>query len=181
MVFAAGEILDAADLNDLSNNTVTTTGNITVGGRLIVPYKKYVTADQASAANNTTYANVTDLVLPMLANIAYEFELFIMYAATAVADFKIKLAGPSGADLTQWKFLGKNASLAEVTGSPAAGGEVIGLGGNGAAVKQQFWASGVIINDVNAGNLQVTVAKNTAEASTHTVYKWSRMRLEPLA
>lgn len=177
MTFAAGQILEADDLNNMDIASLTTSGNVTVGGRLILPYECYVTADQASSANNTTYANVTDLVLPLAASTGYELDMFVLYAATTVADFKIQLTGPSGVDVSETMYW---APLNASWGSTASG-QVVGLNGNGASTKVPLMLRGTIINGSTAGNLQVQVAKNTAEASTHTVYQWSWMRLRPLA
>lgn len=138
-----------------------------------------VTATQTNTANNTTYFDVTELVKAVEANIRYRFNMYIRYSATTVADFKVQLTGPSGADVSLWEFWGINTSGADSYGRSNAGA-VVGLGGLGTGTPTFVVASGMIPVSSTAGNIQVQVAKNTAEASTLSIFTGSFMQLDRL-
>lgn len=152
--------------------------DLTVTGNLNPSFRVKVTTNQTDASNNTTLFNITELVKAVASNKTYRFRLGIQYSASTVADAKMQVVGPAGSDISQWFFRGFGAAAMAYSDGAAAGGAVVGLGGNGVSTRTCFWADGFIAIGGTSGNIQIQWAKNTAEASTVTIYSGSFMELE---
>lgn len=126
------------------------------------------TADE-TVNNSDTFQNDDELLLAIGANEVWAFELYLLSSSSAVADYKGKFVGPSGATVYA-QFASSNHLPADQT--------LVGVGRVGGVF--QKW-HGVIINGATAGNLQFQWAQDAAEASDTKVLAGSCLVATQLA
>jgi len=120
---------------------------------------------------NTTLANVTSLVIPVLANTVWRFTMPVIYSAVAAADIKLGWTFPAGGRLTA-SVVGFDAALNTIyrqwddTVSP---GSTIALGGS-ITIRMHVVIEGVFITAGTAGDVQLQAAQNTSDATSSVIY-----------
>ena len=154
MVFAAGDVLHADDLN---------------------PLFVYKTADE-SVTSSTTLQNDDHLFLSVAANTRYLVESYFAWTSPVAADFKFTYTTPVGV-AGQWSAL--NPTLASAVSAPYTGSLSWGSTGTFEGFNLDMFArvNGILIVGGIAGTLQFQFAQNTSNATPCTVRQYSWLRL----
>jgi len=157
MVFAAGDILHADDLN---------------------PLFAYKTADESvnSGTTGTTLQDDDHLFLSVAANTRYLVECFFAWTSPVAADFKFTFTTPVGV-AGMWTAL--NPTLASAVSAPYTGSLSWGSTGTFEGFNLDMFArvNGILVVGGTAGTLRLQWAQNTANASNTTVRQYSWLRL----
>lgn len=150
------------------------------------PARAKMGADQSLTTSNTTFQNLTSLVLPVLANASYEGTLAIAAGNTgsATEDVKYAFTFPAGATLSVGQ-VGPDFSIAAGTAgigtwgfSPqVASGAVAGIFGATSGVYMHEVMPFTLDVGANAGNLQVQAAQNTSGVNTIIIRLGSRITI----
>ena len=130
------------------------------------------TADE-TVNNSTVQQNDDELLFAVAANEVWVFDLYLLFTSSLVADFQFGFTAPVGCTL-HWGVIGTGASVGYYTwGLNAVGVNPTGLlivtavlpvAGGGADI-MGVRSTIMVINGVNAGNIQLQWAQNTGEAS----------------
>lgn len=126
--------------------------------------------------NSTSYVDVTQLALPVLANEGWEIDAFVIIDSSAAADAKLTFTGPAGMTMSHSIVLYKNtaASWLVAEGDPGGGGHLVG--GEGAGTPRLVYlAHCLILIGATAGTIQLRFAQNAAEVSDTKVRENSVM------
>lgn len=142
-----------------------------------------MTATQASTS--TTLANVTQLVLPMVANGVYRIECFVTFqSAATTTGLNLGISTPAGcknlveivvpitstAAASQLRTIFPSAAVASNAGN------VLGTGVTATGSNHTARISGIIVNGATAGNCQITFATEVS-ASAVTLQTGSELVL----
>lgn len=154
MVFAAGDILTADDLN---------------------PLFAYKTADE-SVTSSTTLQDDNHLFLSVTASTRYLVESYFAWTSPAAADFKFTYTTPVGVS-GFWTAL--NPTLASAASAPYTGSLAWGSTGTfeGFATDMFARVNGILVVGGTAGTLKFQFAQNTSNATPCTVRAYSWLRL----
>lgn len=115
------------------------------------------TADE-TVNNSTALQNDDELLLPILANEIWEFEVLIIAESSAAADIKTAITVPAGATLKSIG-IGRDQANATITASSTAAWTAENINGIITILK------GIVINGANAGNVTLQWAQQAAEVS----------------
>jgi hypothetical protein len=135
----------------------------------------------AQTINSTTYANITDLVVPIANNLRYEFEATLICtvdSTTTGMSFTIATTG----SVTWINYLVMGTSTA--TGARMETVITIGAFGTGAfltaaSLRGTIWIKGqTVVPAAGAGNLNIQAAKTTS--GTGTVLAGSNFRIRSI-
>jgi hypothetical protein len=133
-----------------------------------------VGGDQNLTSNSIVLQNITDLVLPVVANASYEWEANIAYQAGTAADIVFAFTFPTLAamDLYQLALITAAASdlddaLSVILGYASAALRSVGGRGLGTTRFAKFW--GTLVTGANAGNLQAQTAQAAATVETEVI------------
>lgn len=149
---------------------------------LVPPIVK--TADQTLTQSSTTAQDVTSLVLPVLANEVwvYELTLYLIAAGGNVPDWKFGWGTPPSGTTMDWGSMG--AAFADV----GTAGTVTALVGIGTTIARGssnqnhgIVFRGRILVSSTAGNVQFQASQNTSDASNNTILKGSHMTARKIA
>ena len=158
-----------------------------LGGSRFTPATAVLTATQASTS--TTLANITQLVLPVVANGLYRIDCFVTFqSAATTTGLNLGLTTPSGsrnmveivvpitstAAASQLRTIFPNAAVATNLGN------VIGTGVTAINSNHTAMISGLIAVGSTAGNCQITFATEVA-SSAITLQIGSRLLLTRVA
>jgi hypothetical protein len=129
------------------------------------------TADQTLTQSNTTPQNITGLVIPVLANEVWQFEviLYLIAAGVGVPDWKFAFTVPASTTMV-WGSAGFTWADVAVGGTPSAPANESGtksLGSSG--VTHCILLRGLITVSSTAGNVQFQASQNTGDASDSKV------------
>jgi hypothetical protein len=139
------------------------------------------TADEI-VNNSTTLQNDDHLLLALLANEVWRFEIDAWYAAATTTDLKVLFTVPAAATFKWWAPESYNAtSGAWGTATDTEISAARPLEGAGSTSPRGLHIIGVVVNGANAGNLQLQWAQVTAGASDATVYANSILRAWKIA
>ena len=128
----------------------------------------YVVLSANRTNATTSYADITDLIIPVSANTRYDIECRLNYAANATTTgIGIGWTGPASPTLTNGRMIAGLSGGATVGGTNSVGNDtggvttssVLASAGNTA----QFW--GIWSNGANAGNVQMRMKSEVAVAS----------------
>jgi parallel beta-helix repeat protein len=128
--------------------------------------------------NSTTYQDDNELLLALEPGAVYEFEAFIIYDASTVADGKFKFTTPSGAT-TNWRIDAPNTGAASANAVATAtygvivAGNGFSVAGVGVGTKVVARTKGNITMSTTAGNVVLQWAQTNLEATDMTVYAGS--------
>lgn len=120
--------------------------------------------------NTTTYLDSTDLVMPVLANVAYTFESCFFYDSSTTADVKVRLTLPAGsaALVAPWSAAVANTTAVNAINQQGAApvSNVLEWPANGAGTGtvMSIRPVGWLNISTTAGNLVIGFAQNTASA-----------------
>lgn len=168
---------------------LTVSGNLTVSG---IGQTRYIakTADE-TVTGSTTLQNDDHLVLPVVANAVYTFDLdlYMTDSADVVGDFKMSFTCPTGAT---FDMHGAGAHVTDLGGGTSSNGEWIGkLATTSAGATIAFGVSnpgptaarvyGRLVMGGTAGNLQLQWAQNASDASGTTLKAGSYMTMTRVA
>lgn len=138
------------------------------------------TASQNVGPSNTTFQNLTNLVVPLpgITSAVYQFSGIVFYNSNTTADIKFCFIIPAGATM-RWGIHGLAVGAAGNTGDFTAGsttgsGTGFTLGGAAADVMAVF--HGEVTMGATAGDLQMQGAQNTSDASATNVLSSSRIQ-----
>lgn len=142
----------------------------------IVPKIKRKSADET--VNNTATLQADDeLIGALIASTHYVFELVCHYISGTTPDFKIAWSLPTGGTNVFAFDVFDTALVRTLAGGqttvPTTGVAVGGTGGNTVA---KFW--GTVSTSTTAGNMQVSFAQNTANASNSSMLAGSYLMLQ---
>lgn len=147
---------------------------------------KLKSADEVRT-NSTTLTADAELFVPLLAGAIYLGDLLLFYDAATAGDFKISLDVPAGATIRG----STQALLTSATGVPTtiSGGSVNAsgasltrnAGGVGVGTPAELRARFVVRMGGTAGNIALSWAQVTGDASNFSVFTDSMLRLERLS
>ena len=146
--FVAGQKLTAEDLAALIPSIATKSVDETVN-------------------NSSAIQNDDELVLPLVANAVYVFDLVVIYSSGTTPDIKVGFTLPTGATTAlEADFFDPSLirNLIAQTTVPTTG---IAMGGNAATTGCRIW--GTVTTGATAGDMQTVWAQNTANASNTIV------------
>src|ERR1700719_4406248 len=123
-------------------------------------------AADESVTSSTTLQNDNELLLPVVASAAWNFNCTLVYEGGAVgaSDLKIQWALPAGATASICVPSYLFTDGADHGPSWLAAGTAFALGTAGAGAKRAVFMAGSVITSTTAGNLQLTWAQNTSSA-----------------
>lgn len=167
---------------------VAITGNLSVTG---VGQVQYIakTADE-TINSSTTLQNDDHLVLPVVANAVYTFELdlYMTESTDFVGDFKMSFTCPTGAT---FDMHGSGAHITDLSAGTSSNGEWIGkLATSSAGASLSFGVGtsltgvrvhGRLVMSSTAGNFQMQWAQNASDASGTTLKAGSIMTMTRVA
>ena len=150
------------------------------------PIRAQLSSDFALTASSAVLANVTGLVVPVVANTTYEGRLFLaaILAAGTTEDLQIAMTWPTGADVDI--FTGElitsattfNGDFEMVFRENYTSGSAICSAGLNAVLPTWTMLNFTIATGANAGNLQVQAAQNVSGGNVVTVQSGSYLRLQ---
>jgi hypothetical protein len=175
-------------------NTLKTDDSLVVGANLTVTgigQTRYVakTADE-TVNSSTTLQNDDHLVLSVVANAVYTFEvdLYMIESTDFVGDFKMSFTCPTGAT---FDMHGAGAHINDLSSGTSSNGEWIGkLATSSAGANLSFGVGtsltgvrvfGRLVMGANAGNFQMQWAQNTSDSSGTTLKAGSYMMMTRVA
>ena len=180
----------AADviLTRSGTSTLTLTGNLTITG---IGQTQYIakTADE-TINSSTTLQNDDHLVLPVVANAVYRFELdlYMTESTDFVGDFKMSFTCPTGAT---FDMHGSGAHITDLSAGTSSNGEWIGkLATSSAGASLSFGVGtgltgvrvyGRLVMSSTAGNFQMQWAQNASDATGTTLKAGSFMTMTRVA
>lgn len=126
------------------------------------PLYASVLTDQNVGPSNTTFQNVTELVLTVVANAVYEFRCYIQYSSNSTADIKVQFVLPSGATMD---YIGIGFTSAEAVSFFRGTGGSATLGGS----MNSFLFAGSVTTASTSGTVQMQAAQGTSTAVTTNV------------
>jgi hypothetical protein len=134
--------------------------------------------------SSVTQQNITDLVVPLAATGTYWFECYLIVTATSVTpDLKVKMTLPTSGT-AKWGSMHSGGTTQGSWGSGATTGTIIALldetGAHQSGGLSGRWGdsfAGRVVTAGTAGNLQITAAQNTSDATTVTIEAGSHMRV----
>lgn len=146
---------------------------------------QYATAD-TTVNNSTASVNVPGLAVPVAANAMYAFEGFVYYLSNTTANLKLGIALPSGATgyAAAWgPVLNQASRLATIDTGVLAIPTTVALSGDNVAspIGPSARPSGYFTTGSNSGNLQLTAAQSTANASNTVLKAGSWLRATRVA
>jgi len=153
---AAGSYARGIDATGAAENCTVASG----GG----PTYVLLTADRTNAT--TSYADITDLIIPVSANTRYDIECKLVYSANATTTgLGIGWTGPASPTLSSGRMT-SGLTSATIGGTTSIGNDTGGVttasvatSGN-SAIFEGFWSNGA-----NAGNVQIRFKSEVAVAS----------------
>jgi len=153
---AAGSYARGIDATGAAENCTVASG----GG----PTYVILTADRTNAT--TSYADITDLVIPVSANTRYDIECKLVYSANATTTgLGVGWTGPASPTLSSGRMT-SGLTTATIGGTTSIGNDTGGVttasvatSGN-SALFEGFWSNGA-----NAGNVQIRFKSEVAIAS----------------
>jgi hypothetical protein len=154
-------------------------GTDIIGRTHPLPVKSRKTSDQNVVNNSTVLTNVTDLVVAVAANTAYEFEAWIMFGVNTTADAKFAFTCPAGATL-EWSYAATYVAVDGTT--PNQAGRVTGSGtalAIGVTGSNAVLIKGTLVVAGTSGNLQLQAAQNTATVANLVVASGSFIKATP--
>lgn len=125
-------------------------------------------SDAAPINNSTTLVPDDTLVIPVLANRIYAFEILLIFDSAANADLKIGWTVPEDATML-WQSVGAGPADALVET------DILNVAGSGVGTAVMIAVRGIIRTAGFAGNVVLTRAQQTAQASDTTVQKDSHV------
>jgi len=169
-------------------STLTVQGNLTVTG---IGQTQYIakTADE-TINSSTTLQNDDHLVLPVVANAVYRFELdlYMTESTDFVGDFKMSFTCPTGAT---FDMHGSGAHITDLSAGTSSNGEWIGkLATSSAGASLSFGVGtgltgvrvyGRLVMSSTAGNFQMQWAQNASDATGTTLKAGSFMTMTRVA
>jgi hypothetical protein len=128
-----------------------------------------VKASGTSRASSTTLTADPVLTVPVVASATYDVELSLLYngAATGAGDLKYQWSVPSGATFAGWSE-GITNPLGVGVGSVTASSVQVSYG-NGTGNPLGCKVSGTLFMSTTGGNLVLTWAQNTSNATATTL------------
>lgn len=195
LVFGADTNLYRSAANTLKTDDSLIIGtNLTVSGNLAVTgigQTQYIakTADE-TINSSTTLQNDDHLVLPVVANAVYKFELdlYMIESTDFVGDFKMSFTCPTGAT---FDMHGSGAHITDLSAGTSSNGEWIGkLATSSAAASLSFGVGtsltgvrvhGRLVMSSTAGNFQMQWAQNASDATGTTLKAGSIMTMTRIA
>lgn len=140
----------------------------------VTPISSFKTGSQL-VNNSTALVALTSMVVSLPAiNTNYAIDGYIVYNSSTVADIKFSGTIPAGA-ASSIAITGGAVGIAAASGdanfaiADLAAAQVIQLGGAGVGINMGVMLSGAVSVGATAGNLQLTFAQNTLEATNTTV------------
>jgi hypothetical protein len=139
------------------------------------------TSDQAKTSD-AALANDAQLVVAVVANAIYLFDLFLVYDGAATGDIQFKLVPPAGATLL-WVPIGFPSSAAGTSSTvkmPKEGtaADTFGAVGTGAGNIVVMTPRGILRTGASAGTLQLQWAQGTSDGTATTLYTDSWIRAQ---
>lgn len=179
--------LDLSDDNDILLGKVYIAATVTVIAsnalfqrRLLVGTagdRVIKTADE-SVTSSATLQDDDHLVKAVLANTAYTYEIWLMYLAGTVGDFKAAIVYPSGGSL--FAAVTRETGLGGIelggAGGMSSGTAVSGPGLGTTIIMLHHW-KGAFLNGGTAGDFQVQWAQNVSNGTSTTVKAGSWLEL----
>lgn len=177
----SGDMLAANNLSELSATAATARTNLGLGtlatqnGTFIGTTYVLLTANRTNAT--TSYADITDLVIPVSANTRYDIECKIIYSANATTTgIGIGWIGPASPTLAAG-IMTAGLTSATVGGTTVGGNDTggvttasVGTSGN-VATFEGIWSNGA-----NSGNVQMRFKSEVAVASAIVIQAGSWCR-----
>jgi len=161
-------------------------GDLYLDGIRVFPAQLVRKTVAETIRKSTSYRLDRALRLPAAASATYELEAFVVYASTATADVKFKLATPTGAT-AHWtvsapsRLLPKGATADKATFRYLDQTMSQIVGGAGSGTKLVAHVKGLITTAKVGGNLGIAWAQAVADASDLTVAAGSWMTVRRLA
>lgn len=138
-----------------------------------------VTSSQAFTST-TTLANVTQIILPVVANAQYRFELYFRYSSSTAGGIKIAWTAPAAASMS-WlsgsldsSVTAANSGITPYNELTLATTLVLGLNNTASMVGTPH---GIIITGGTSGVIQLQAAQNASSATSATVLSNTRLRM----
>jgi hypothetical protein len=157
-----------------------------IAGTRVFPPQRVTKTVSEVMRNSTSYRLDNALRLPVVPSATYELEAFIIYAVSATADAKFKLATPTGT-MAHWTVSAASRQLVSATTAQSttfgyldhAMAQTVGGGGKGTKLVAQV--KGTVTTSTTAGNVGIRWAQAVAEASDLTISAGSWLALRRLA
>lgn len=149
---------------DIASATTLTNLTTTVNNFIALEYTNAVSANQQLTSNSTAYQNVTNMILPLLANQVWRFSATVVGLSSAAANWKFQFTVPAGATL--WFSTGQFTTSAGGLAiySQVGAGTTVDVRGTGANLPVEV--AGTVVCGGTPGNLQLQAAQNTATVET---------------
>lgn len=130
--------------------------------------------------STTTLANVTSIVLPVVANAVYRFDLYLRYSTTAAGSIKIGWVAPASASMS-WMLNALDSSVtASFSGISSYAEQTLAstpqLGEN-AANTMVANPRGLIITGATPGTIQLQAAQQASNATPAAILPNTRLRM----
>ena len=119
--------------------------------------------------NSSALQNDDHLLYALAANEEVYFKAYLKYTSNTTPDFKVAFTVPTGATL-DWMWNGRNTSIT-VENNFVTGSGVVGAVGGFTGTTLALDIEGIVLNGVNAGDLQMQWAQNTANATDSILYE----------
>lgn len=178
------DLIPVRDVSDLSMAASGTNKEVTLQDHLdllrdtqAVPLLKYKTSDQSNSSN-TTLADVTDMVWPMIASAEYVLEVVcFVVSAAATTGLVLALNGPASPTAVQYSMESPTSGTAGFhAGSTAYETALVATGVISTSLPQAVRLWGHIRNGTNAGDLQLRMRSEVSGSNT-TIRRGSFGRL----